>query len=357
MGEILEKVNGLRKPFAFFIDDQVSFSSWPIENYNNRVQVPSSAARFSGGVAVTVDDWYPSIKEGGKISASVIKIYGESSARVQFEVEYTYVPCEGVGNGGSVASYNRVNASPVMSLRWHVQDNIDGNTWLQTRTFNGKIELLNRNINPHFARYVVMPPLTKGYKRQSINYSESEDGRSLSFSIVDKEMFIQAPFPVTNFNGIQFKWNTAGSHWSDSAIRINSKTAVSLICYDWASGKLYTQNTVDMYYSGRSPITDGSNANVSNNGCAFILSDSDASWIRANRIYLVGFMIQFYQKSEGGSSRDRYFNIWDLQVVYSDLGVGGSGKNYRMIMPDRQQYGIRNHGETVTRRPVKIYHT
>lgn len=161
--------------------------------------------------------------------------------------------------------------------------------------------------------------------------------------------------PITNFTGIQFKWNTNGSYWSDSAIRINSKTAVSLICYDWSSGKLYTQNTVDMYYSGRSPITDGSNANVSNNGCAFMLSDSDASWIRANRIYLVGFMIQFYQKSEGGASRDRYFNIWDTQVVYSGLGVGGAGKNYRMIMPARQANGIGYHGENVERRPIKIY--
>lgn len=184
------------------------------------------------------------------------------------------------------------------------------------------------------------------------------DPNTASFSDVENA----TSAPVTNFNGIQFKWNTVGSHWSDSAIRINSKTAVSLICYDWQSGKLYTQNTVDMYYSGRSPITDGSNANVSNNGCAFILSDADASWIRANRIYLVGFMIQFYQKSEGGASRDRYFNIWDTQIVYSGLGVGGpnTDKKYRMIMPDRQQYGIRNHGEpqgNATRRAVKIYHT
>ena len=163
--------------------------------------------------------------------------------------------------------------------------------------------------------------------------------------------------PVTNFTGIQFKWNTAGSHWSDSAIRINSNTAVSLICYNWQSGKIFTQNSVNMYYSGRSPITDGSNANVSNNGCAFILSDEDVLWIRENRIYLVGFMIQFYQKSEGGASRDRYFNIWDTQVVYSGLGVGDSSKKYRMVMPDKQDNGIGYHGEPVTRRPIKLYHS
>jgi hypothetical protein len=227
MGEILEKVNGLRKPFAFFIDDKVSFSSWPIEDYNNRAQVTSTAARFSGGIAVTADDWYPSIKEGGKVTASVIKIYGESSARVQFEVEYTYVPCEDIG-GGSTASYNRVNSSPVMSLRWYVQDDIDGNTWLQTRTFNGTIELLNRNINPHFARYVVMPPLTKGYKRQTINYSESEDGRSLSFSIVDKEMFIQAPFPVTNFNGSWTVTQSTGFGGNTDAIIPTGRISLSL---------------------------------------------------------------------------------------------------------------------------------
>ena len=88
-----------------------------------------------------------------------------------------------------------------MSLRWWVSDDIDGNTWLQTRTYNGVIKLLNRNINPHFARYNVMTPLTKGYKRQSIYYSESEYGTKLNFTCVDKEMFLQAPFPVTNFSG------------------------------------------------------------------------------------------------------------------------------------------------------------
>lgn len=203
MGEIMEKVNGTRKPFAYFIDENPSFSSWPIEDFNNRISVPSTAARF-GGNAISPEQWYPAIGTGGKITCSVIKLYGESSARVSAVVEYTYVPCD----GGSTASYNRVLSSPVMSLRWWVQDDIDGNTWLQTRKYNGTIKLLNRNINPHFARYVVMPPLTKGYKRQNINYSESEDGTTLSFSVTDREIFIQAPFPVTNFTG---RWEVSQS--------------------------------------------------------------------------------------------------------------------------------------------------
>ena len=168
--------------------------------------------------------------------------------------------------------------------------------------------------------------------------------------------------PVTCFAGISFKWNTAGSYWSDSAIRINSNTAVSLVCYDWVSGNKYTQNSVNMYYSGRSPITDGSNLESSNNGCTFLLSDSDQQWIRNNKIYLIGFMIQFYQKSEGDSSRDRYFNIWDTQVVYSTYGAGQKNyTDYRMVMPDRQPNGIDYHGESPSgndiRRPVKIYYS
>ena len=168
--------------------------------------------------------------------------------------------------------------------------------------------------------------------------------------------------PITNFAGIQFKWNTAGSHWSDSYIRINSKTAVSLVCYDWQTGKIYTQNSVNMYYSGRSPITNGSNTNASNNGCAFLLSSDDQTWIRSNRIYLIGFMIQFFQEYKCCASQDRYFNIWDTQIIYSTSGAGQSGHtNYRMIMPDRQSNGIYYHGEhpggNNVRRPVKIYHT
>jgi len=163
--------------------------------------------------------------------------------------------------------------------------------------------------------------------------------------------------PITQFAGITFKWNTADSHWSDSAIRINSKSAVGLVCYDWNTGKTYVQRTDAMYYSGRSPITDGSNSAVSNNACSFILSTSDLTWIRENKIYLVGFYIQFFQKSEGGSSRYRYFNMWDLQVVYNTQGVGQSGSHsYRMIMPGKQAKGIEYHGESQVRRPINIYH-
>ena len=166
--------------------------------------------------------------------------------------------------------------------------------------------------------------------------------------------------PITQFAGITFKWNTADSHWSDSAIRINSKSAVGLVCYDWNNGKTYVQRTESMYYSGRSPITDGSNGAVSNNACSFLLSSSDLTWIRQNKIYLVGFYIQFFQKNEGGSSRYRYFNMWDLQVVYNTQGVGQSGYNsYRMAMPGKQANGIGYHGtpaEQGTRRAINIYH-
>ena len=168
--------------------------------------------------------------------------------------------------------------------------------------------------------------------------------------------------PVTQFAGIQFKWNTADSHWSDSAIRINNKDGVGLVCYDWTAGKTYVQRTSSMYYSGRSPITDGSNSAVSNNGAAFLLSSSDETWVRQNRVYLVGFYIQFFQKSEGGSSRYRYFNMWDLQIVYSTQGAGaGTGSyKYQMVMPGKQDDGIGYHGETPgngVNRAVKLYHS
>ena len=167
--------------------------------------------------------------------------------------------------------------------------------------------------------------------------------------------------PITQFAGIQFKWNTADSHWSDSAIRINGKDNVGLICYDWTTGKTYVQRASNLYYSGRSPITDGSNSAVSNNGCAFLLNTSDLTWVRQNRIYLVGFYIQFFQKNEGAMSRYRYFNMWDLQIVYSAQGAGyGTDYPYKMVMPGKQSNGIGYHGETPgngVNRAVKLYHS
>lgn len=164
--------------------------------------------------------------------------------------------------------------------------------------------------------------------------------------------------PITNFSGIQFKWNTYGSHWSDSAIRINSDSAVGLICYEYSSGKIYTQNTDACHYSGRSPLSDGSNANTVN-VAHFELSNSDKEWVRSNKIYLIGFMIQFYQKSEGGASHTRTFNMWDTQITY-DLKGAGSGDHsnqtypYRMIMPDKVTNGIKYHGSG-SGRSIKLY--
>ncbi len=204
---------------------------------------------------------------------------------------------------------------------------------------------------------------SRAYRHRTNNKSERKSvvlcGWPYGQTFEDIENATSAP--ITQFSGISFKWNTADSHWSDSAIRINSKSAVGLICYDWSAGKTYVQRTDSMYYSGRSPITDGSNSAVSNNGCSFILSSEDMAWVRQNRIYLVGFYIQFIQKSEGGSSRYRYFNMWDLQVVYNTQGAGQTGFNsYRMIMPGKQPNGIGYHGEPVNsdnRRAVNIYHT
>lgn len=208
-----------------------------------------------------------------------------------------------------------------------------------------------------------------GSWNSSSAYRHRTDNKNQRFSVVlcgwpygqrYEDIENSSSSPITNFAGITFKWNTADSHWSDSAIRINAPSAVGLVCYDWSSGKTYVQRTESMYYSGRSPITDGSNSAVSNNGCSFILSTEDLAWIRQNKIYLVGFYIQFVQKAEGGSSRYRYFNMWDLQVVYNTTGAGQSGYNsYRMVMPGKQANGIGYHGtqyQNSTRRPVNIYH-
>ena len=164
--------------------------------------------------------------------------------------------------------------------------------------------------------------------------------------------------PVTNFSGIQFKWNTFGSHWSDSAIYIDGKSAMSLICYNYSTGKIYTQPTDVCHYSGRSPLENGSNSNVVN-VAHFELSNSDKEWVRSNKIYLVGFMIQFYQKSEGGASHTRMFNMWDTQITYDMKGAGSGNMShetypYRMIMPDRVTNGIKYHGSGGGR-SIKLY--
>lgn len=180
--------------FKYVISDSVvaHVASYP-DNISASGSMPSSPVIAAFGVASNPQ---PGIGGTPKMKIKAHKVVGEMTMWVDVEVEMIFKVCDRTStiNGDD---YKR----NIKSLRWWYSDDIDGRTWLNRRLFRGRLELWNKAINPHIMRFLVLPPLSSGYKRDSIRLSESEDGLSLDFEIVDIETIANPPFPACEWDG------------------------------------------------------------------------------------------------------------------------------------------------------------
>lgn len=156
---------------------------------------------------------------------SVTQITGNNCWRVEFEVSFTTQPrCYKDAAGDPVDIAKLLEADPALTLndlfaageinsvgytdsphkalgvlsnRWSSVDAINADRYL-TRTTNGNVELANPGWNPHDYRYLTLPPLHPGMKRASMNFTASETGRSLKYSIIDEEVTLAAPGNTTS---------------------------------------------------------------------------------------------------------------------------------------------------------------
>lgn len=87
----------------------------------------------------------------------------------------------------------------ILMNRWSVADSIDENL-VTTRTYNGVMKVANPYINPNLLRQAVLPPLAQGMRRHSMVFHVGDDGRSMNYTIVDKEAMFAAPEPAKTWN-------------------------------------------------------------------------------------------------------------------------------------------------------------
>ena len=87
----------------------------------------------------------------------------------------------------------------ILVNRWSVSDSIDDNL-ITTRTYNGTLKVANPYINPNLLRAVCLPPLAEGMRRYSMDFNVGDDGRSMSYRIVDKEAVFSCPKPARTWN-------------------------------------------------------------------------------------------------------------------------------------------------------------
>jgi hypothetical protein len=150
---------------------------------------------------------------GGPIpkEIQITKVTGNKLWRIEFEVEFSVIPgCDRDGSGNPVTINPLLTAGQqfpdglatafedayrrfgVLSNRWSCTDDMNEDRYL-VRTFQGQVKLSNPSWNPQDYRILTVPPLTPGMRREKMSYRASEDGLTLGYTIVDKEVTITAP--------------------------------------------------------------------------------------------------------------------------------------------------------------------
>ncbi len=129
------------------------------------------------------------VNNGPRPKLQIQEIIGTKVARGTFTVELAVPSCDG---------YSR---DQPLSLRWWTTDDVDGN-WMTTRTINGRLRVPTKDVkSPHFLRGLIFPPLQRGFKRESMTFTEDPNGLELAFTVRDKEVFRAAPFPASTWRG------------------------------------------------------------------------------------------------------------------------------------------------------------
>ena len=132
----------------------------------------------------------------------VVQLVGEY-ARISITFEICKIRCLG-GETYGIVDGDKLGDDPtvgfVVSNRCWTEETIDANFYT-TRTFSGSLRISSPMKSVHFYRSLYYPPLEDGFRRESVRFSESENGLTLSYSVTDKQVRCAAPYPATAFNG------------------------------------------------------------------------------------------------------------------------------------------------------------
>lgn len=118
----------------------------------------------------------------------IVHIAGSGMFRVEFEIELAVVECA-----------DNKNSTGILNNRWSMADEIDEH--YTTRRITGRLRLVDITLNPQAFRSVVVPPLQRGFKRQTISVTTTPDGLSLDYTVIDVERYAAPPFPGIAWDG------------------------------------------------------------------------------------------------------------------------------------------------------------
>lgn len=145
----------------------------------------------------------------------VVHVSSNNIFRVDASFEIHLVQCD--DDGAAVG-----NVTGVLGHRWACTDSLDHNLRL-TRTYRGLLELATSNFSPHWFRFLVVPPLQPGMRRDHMDFVATEDGKRLQYTIRDIEVAVSAPPPAR-------RWSVEHTEHalSKDGMKVTSQCSVSL---------------------------------------------------------------------------------------------------------------------------------
>ncbi|MFO1040977.1 MAG: hypothetical protein U0941_04280 [Planctomycetaceae bacterium] len=149
------------------------------------------------------------------IQFDVVHVSADNIFKVDATFEVHVVQCDDDAEAVS-------NSSGVLSHRWSCSDSLDVNLRV-TRFYRGTLELATSQFSPHWFRSLVIPPLQPGMRREKMDFTATEDGRTLQYTIIDLEVAVAAPYPAR-------RWSVEHTEHSlnDSPLQSHSQIVVTL---------------------------------------------------------------------------------------------------------------------------------
>jgi len=210
--DIQGRLSEPRKDFWFVVDDGVineKTGSLPVDTTlliatgsldGPLMQIHPTSDKFGSGDVVQRSSVLDSRNGPHPISVNIEEIVGGRTIRVEFEIEVCRQICSPdfidqfpYDAGGPVQPDTRV-----LNNRWHIEETKDEN-WCTTRTISGTLRVRHHSFFPHAMRFLVVPPLLRGYQRVRQSFQDDPTGLVLKYQVEDKQREAAPPWPAVNW--------------------------------------------------------------------------------------------------------------------------------------------------------------
>jgi hypothetical protein len=155
--------------------------------------------------------------------AALTYVVGDQVFRIDFSIE-----CAIDANVSPIDNSPLGAGTLILNNRWGITEST-GDNFAITRTITGNMRLATWTMNSQDFRRVVVPPLELSFKRASMSFQVSPNGLDCSYTIVDTQTHIAAPWPACKVEGSYTESTNDGvNFWGDCSVTLEGPLNASV---------------------------------------------------------------------------------------------------------------------------------